>query len=234
MGSVFLLGKLIGGTDSERRIHDQLDCAPLDGNQVCLSQQAVRFIRRLACGLRRRLSSVSILRWCWCWRRLFFRPLALTNRSKLEKSKWRNSWVGHCILVLLFPPIIFRVAFGNLLQGVRWNLTILAFKRTPVLSLAWLNPFGILLLVWFSLMMLWHSGVWLQMKTDAELHRKASWQTASKTGKLWQRFLFHCRLAFYGWLYGIDGYGFYQCLLWNKRPWHPWWKTAEVQPGAMV
>lgn len=49
---------------------------------------------------------------------LIFRPVAFDYRSKVSCQKWRTSWDWLLFVGSAVPPIIFGVAFGNLLQGV--------------------------------------------------------------------------------------------------------------------
>jgi cytochrome d oxidase subunit CydB len=49
---------------------------------------------------------------------LFFRPVGFDYRSKIHNATWRSTWDWGLFVGGAVPPLIFGVAFGNLLQGV--------------------------------------------------------------------------------------------------------------------
>jgi cytochrome d ubiquinol oxidase subunit II len=160
---------------------------------------------------------------------LFFRPIGFDYRSKLENSKWRNSWDWGIVFGSAVPPIIFGVAFGNLLQGVPFEFDQYLRSTYTGSFFGLLNPFGILCGLVSLMMLMTQGGAWLQMKTDAELHRKASMATAV-TGTLAAVLFIVAGI----WLaYGIDGYVLTSVIDGNKAM-TPLMKTAEVQPGAWL
>ena len=48
---------------------------------------------------------------------LFFRPVGFDYRSKIHNATWRSTWDWGLFIGGAVPPLIFGVAFGNLLQG---------------------------------------------------------------------------------------------------------------------
>ena len=48
---------------------------------------------------------------------LILRPVGFDFRGKLASTRWRNTWDWLLFVGSAVPPIIFGVAFGNLLQG---------------------------------------------------------------------------------------------------------------------
>ena len=76
---------------------------------------------------------------------LIFRPVAFDFRSKLEGASWRGNWDWALFFGSAVPPIIFGVAFGNLLQGVPFHIdeTMRPIYTGNFFGL--LNPFGLLL-----------------------------------------------------------------------------------------
>ena len=52
---------------------------------------------------------------------LFFRPVGFDYRSKVENPTWRTTWDWGLFVGGAVPPLIFGVAFGNLLQGVPFH-----------------------------------------------------------------------------------------------------------------
>ena len=52
---------------------------------------------------------------------LFLRPVGFDYRSKLADARWRSAWDWGLFVGGAVPPLIFGVAFGNLLQGVPFH-----------------------------------------------------------------------------------------------------------------
>ncbi|MBE2893866.1 cytochrome d ubiquinol oxidase subunit II [Spirabiliibacterium falconis] len=104
---------------------------------------------------------------------LFFRPVGLEYRAKIDSPKWRTAWDWGLCISGLVPSLVFGVAFGNLLQGVPFEFNdILQVKYTGSF---WelLNPFALLCGL-ISLSMLTTQGAaWLQMKTTGDLRDRA-------------------------------------------------------------
>jgi cytochrome d ubiquinol oxidase subunit II len=160
---------------------------------------------------------------------LFFRPIGFDYRSKLENTKWRTSWDWGITFGSAVPPIIFGVAFGNLLQGVPFEFDQYMRATYTGSFFALLNPFAILCGLVSLLMLMTQGGAWLQMKTDAALLEKASRITAI-TGVL-AALLFI--LAGFWLAFGIDGYVLTSAIDGNAVI-TPLMKTAEVQAGAWL
>lgn len=108
---------------------------------------------------------------------LFFRPVGFDYRSKIESTKWRNSWDWGLFAGGLVPALIFGVAFGNLLQGVPFHLDELLkphyqghfiFALLPLL-----NPFALLAGIISLAMLTLHGAIWLQMRTEGDIAARA-------------------------------------------------------------
>lgn len=114
---------------------------------------------------------------------LWLRPIGLDYRSKIEDKKWRNTW-DICISISGFvPPIIFGVAFGNLLQGVPFQLNEFLMPTYHGSFFGLLNPFALLCGLVSLFMILMQGATWLQMKTTGEVHTRAR-NVAQLTGLL--------------------------------------------------
>ncbi len=78
---------------------------------------------------------------------LFFRPLAFDYRGKIADARWRKMWDAGLVIGSLVPPVVFGIAFGNLLLGV-------PFAFTPQLRVEYLGSFWQLLtpfpLLWIA------------------------------------------------------------------------------------
>ncbi len=104
---------------------------------------------------------------------LWLRPVGLDYRSKIESKKWRKNW-DICISASgIVPPIIFGVAFGNLLQGVPFNLSEYLMPTYHGSFFGLLNPFAILCGLVSLFMILLQGTTWLQMKTTSDLHNRS-------------------------------------------------------------
>lgn len=105
---------------------------------------------------------------------LFLRPVGFDYRSKIDNTKWRRSWDWGLFVGSAVPPIIFGVAFGNLLQGVPFHFD--EFMRPYYTGSFWqlLNPFALLAGVISLLMVIMHGAVWLQARTVDSLEWRCS------------------------------------------------------------
>ena len=104
---------------------------------------------------------------------LWLRPLGLAYRSKIEDEKWRSTW-DVCISVSGFvPPVIFGVAFGNLLQGVPFQLTDFLMPTYHGSFFELLNPFALLCGLVSLFMIIMQGATWLQLKTTDAVHARS-------------------------------------------------------------
>ncbi|WP_417528049.1 cytochrome d ubiquinol oxidase subunit II [Marinomonas shanghaiensis] len=220
--------KVIGGTDSERRIMINSIAPHWDGNQVWFITAGGALFAAWPVVYATSFSGFYFAMML-VLAALFFRPIGFDYRSKLENSKWRTSWDWGIVFGSAVPPIIFGVAFGNLLQGVPFEFD--QFLRVTYTGsfFGLLNPFAILCGLVSLMMLMTQGGAWLQMKTDGNLHRKACIAT-TVTATLAAVFFIVAGI----WLaYGIDGYVLTSVIDGNKAM-TPLMKTAEVQAGAWL
>lgn len=104
---------------------------------------------------------------------MFFRPVGFDYRSKLPNEKWRNGWDWGIFVGSAVPPIIFGVAFGNLLQGVPFHVDELLRAHYDGSFFGLLNPFALLCGVVSLLMLITQGAAWLQLKTSGDLYQRA-------------------------------------------------------------
>ncbi|BDU39944.1 cytochrome d ubiquinol oxidase subunit II [Vibrio nigripulchritudo] len=104
---------------------------------------------------------------------LWFRPLALEYRAKIESAKWKQ----YCDIAISFsggiPPIMFGVAFGNLIQGIPFELNSLLMPSYHGSFIDLLNPFAWLCGVVGLCMALLQGSTWLLMKSSEEVYLRA-------------------------------------------------------------
>ena len=160
---------------------------------------------------------------------LFFRPIGFDYRSKLEGTKWRKNWDWGIGFGSAVPPIIFGVAFGNLLQGVPFQFDEYLRVTYTGSFFALLNPFAILCGLVSLLMLVTQGGAWLLLKTEGNLFAKV--RRATMVSGVLTAVLF--ALAGVWLAYGIDGYVITSEFDGNSAM-TPLMKTAEVQAGAWL
>lgn len=160
---------------------------------------------------------------------LFFRPVGFDYRSKIRDPRWRSTWDWGLFIGGFVPPLIFGVAFGNLLQGVpfRFDANLVSYYEGSFWGL--LNPFALLCGVVSSAMVTFHGAVYLMHRTEGDIQRRArAWATA--TGLLT---LAAFTLAGVWLAYGIDGYVITSAINVAAQP-DPLTKTVVRAPGAWL
>ncbi|MDP2678928.1 MAG: cytochrome d ubiquinol oxidase subunit II, partial [Rhodoferax sp.] len=104
---------------------------------------------------------------------LFFRPVGFDYRSKINNSIWRSVWDWGLFIGGFVPPVIFGVAFGNLLQGVPFQFD--AYLVSTYTGSFWqlLNPFALLAGVVSSAMITLQGGSYLAHRTEGVIQARA-------------------------------------------------------------
>lgn len=105
---------------------------------------------------------------------LFLRPLAFDYRSKIESPRWRENWDKALFVGSMVPPLVFGIAFGNLLQGVPFHFDSLMRVTYTGSFFALFNPFALLAGVTSVAMVLLHGSTWLVMRTDADVAKRSA------------------------------------------------------------
>ena len=160
---------------------------------------------------------------------LFFRPVGFDYRSKIEDPRWRSTWDWCLFIGGAVPPIVFGVAFGNLLQGVPFSLDTFLRSSYEGNFFGLLNPFGLLAGFISLFMILTQGAAWLMMKTDGEVQARAR-ATATVTGLL-TAVLFAA--AGYWIAHGINGYTITEFMGVGAAS-NPLHKTVAVEAGAWM
>lgn len=191
---------IIGKNDNERRVMINSIAPHWDGNQVWLITAGGALFAAWPLVYATSFSGFY-LAMIVTLAALWLRPIGLDYRSKLENPKWRNAW-DICISISGFvPPIIFGVAFGNLLQGVPFQLSEFAMPTYHGSFFGLLNPFGLVCGLVSLFMILMQGATWLQMKTTGDVHARAR-NIAQLTGLL--TVILFVAAGF--WVQNIDGY----------------------------
>ena len=104
---------------------------------------------------------------------LFFRPVGFDYRSKIHHAAWRSTWDWGLFVGGAVPPLVFGIAFGNLLQGVPFQFDAYLVSRYSGSFWQLLNPFALLCGVVSSAMLTMQGGVYLAHRTEGVLQRRA-------------------------------------------------------------
>ena len=160
---------------------------------------------------------------------LFFRPAGIVYRSKLADPRWRSGCDWGIFISGAVPAIVFGIAFGNLLIGLpfHYDETLRSFYTGSFWQL--LSPFALLCGVVSLSMLMMHGAVYLQLRTDGEVQKRAA-HAALISGMV-------CTIAFALagiWIaYGVDGYRISSVQDVNTAL-NPLTKTVEKAAGAWL
>ncbi|PSW07421.1 cytochrome d ubiquinol oxidase subunit II [Photobacterium lipolyticum] len=166
---VGILTNVIGKTDTERRVMINSIAPHWDGNQVWLITAGGALFAAWPLVYATAFSGfyfAMVLTLAALW----LRPLGFDYRSKIESPKWRDAWDKAIFVGSFVPPVIFGVAFGNLLQGVPFELSDLLIPTYKGSFFGLLNPFALLCGIVSLMMIVTQGATYLQMKTTDELH----------------------------------------------------------------
>uniref|UniRef100_UPI00046ED163 cytochrome d ubiquinol oxidase subunit II n=1 Tax=Salinivibrio costicola TaxID=51367 RepID=UPI00046ED163 len=163
---------LIGKTDSERRVMINSVAPHWEGNQVWLVTAGGALFAAWPLVYAVSFSGFYIAM-VLTLAALFFRPMGFDYRSKIDDKRWRTAWDWGLVAGGFIPPVIFGVAFGNLLQGVPFQLSELLIPTYTGSFFALLNPFALVCGLVSLFMVVLQGATWLQMKTTDALHVRA-------------------------------------------------------------
>tara|TARA_R110001583_G_scaffold10698_7_gene49156 strand:+ start:3644 stop:4783 length:1140 start_codon:yes stop_codon:yes gene_type:complete len=218
----------IGKNDDQRRMMINTIAPHWEGNQVWLVLAAGAIFAAWPAVYATAFSGFYIAMMLTLFA-LFFRPVGFDYRSKIADPRWRNSWDWGIFTGSTIPPIIFGVAFGNLLQGVPFILDDFLRANYQGSFLALLNPFALLVGIFSLCLFVLQGSTWLQMKTEGEVRARARLVTMVVAPMT----VFLFALAGLWLANGIDGYVITSALDTNG-PSNPLLKTAVMQEGAWL
>ncbi|PCE67685.1 MULTISPECIES: cytochrome d ubiquinol oxidase subunit II [Salinivibrio] len=218
---------VIGKTDSERRVMINSVAPHWDGNQVWLITAGGALFAAWPLVYATSFSGFYVAM-IITLAALFFRPVGFDYRSKIEDTRWRTLWDWGLFAGGFVPPIIFGVAFGNLLQGVPFQLSDLLIPTYTGSFFALLNPFALVCGLVSLGMIVLQGATWLQMKTTEALHERA--RAVAQISALATTVLFV--LAGF-WIQHIDGYVIVGEIAKQAQS-NPLVKEVAVQSGAWM
>lgn len=225
---VGVLLRIIGKTDTDRRVMINAIAPHWDGNQVWLITAGGALFAAWPMVYAAAFSgfyAAMILVLC----ALFFRPLGFDYRGKVDDARWRNLWDWGIFIGSFVPALVFGVAFGNLLLGVPFHVDdyLRLYYTGNLLQL--LNPFGLLAGIVSLTMLLTQGATYLQMRTTGELRLRSR-----KAAEISTLVMMACFLMGGIWLVkGIDGYVITSAINTAAES-NPLRKTVVQQAGAWL
>lgn len=171
------LSPFVGKTDSERRAAINSVAPHWDGNQVWFitGGGAIFAAWPLVYAASFSMLYIAILAVLWT---LFLRAPAFDWRSKIENPTWRALWDWVLFVGSAVPPLLFGVAFGNVLLGIPFhydeNMRLVSDAVNPLFGfLNLLSPFALLCGVVAFAMTAAHGGVYLTLRTEGAMQKRA-------------------------------------------------------------
>ncbi|WP_339488295.1 cytochrome d ubiquinol oxidase subunit II [Pseudomonas rhizophila] len=132
---------------------------------------------------------------------LFFRPVGFDYRSKIHNTTWRSTWDWGLFIGGAVPPLVFGIAFGNLLLGVPFHFNDYLVSTYTGSFWQLLNPFALLSGVVSSAMITLQGGTYLAHRTEGII------QSRAVKGAVAAAIVLVCSFIVAGiWLQWIDGY----------------------------
>ena len=108
---------------------------------------------------------------------LILRGVAFEFRGQVESAAWRKLWDACLVVGSFVPALLLGVAFANLFRGIPIDEN--GIYQGTLFTL--LNPYGLLGGLLFVALFLVHGSLWLALKTEDPLRRRA----LQLAGKLW-------------------------------------------------
>lgn len=162
----------VGKNDQERRVLINSVAPHWDGNQVWFITGGGAIFAAWPYVYATAFSGFYWAMMAVLWA-LFFRPVGFDYRSKINNATWRTSWDWGLFIGSFVPPLIFGVAFGNLLLGVPFHFTedLRSFYTGSFWGL--LNPFSLLCGVVSVSMIIFHGAIYLALRSEKMIKQRA-------------------------------------------------------------
>lgn len=169
---VGILLPFVGRTDIERRVAINTIGPHWDGNQVWFITGGGAIFAAWPLVYATAFSGFywAMLAVLWA---LFLRPVGFDYRSKVHDPRWRSAWDWGLFVGGTVPPLIFGVAFGNLLQGVPFQFDANMVSTYTGSFWQLLNPFALLVGVVSSAMVILQGAVYLAHRTEGAIQQRA-------------------------------------------------------------
>ena len=162
----------VGKGDTERRVVINTVAPHWDGNQVWFITAGGAVFAAWPLVYATAFSGFYWAMMAVLWS-LFFRPVGFDYRSKIENKTWRQTWDIGLFVGGFVPPVIFGVAFGNLLQGVPFYFDNNLLPHYTGSFWALLNPFALLCGLVSSSMIIFHGANYLMLRTEGDIYNRS-------------------------------------------------------------
>jgi cytochrome bd ubiquinol oxidase subunit II len=217
----------VGRDDTERRVVINTVGPHWDGNQVWFITAGGAIFAAWPLVYATAFSGFywAMLAVLWA---LFFRPVGFDYRSKIHNTTWRSLWDWGLFIGGFVPPVIFGVAFGNLLQGMPFQFDDYLISTYTGSFWQMLNPFAMLTGVVGSAMITMHGGAYLAHRTEGVIQSRAIKGAVGAAVVMVLAFV-----AAGLWLQGIDGYRISSVVVASALP-DPLSKTVVREAGAWM
>lgn len=220
---------VVARTDSERRVAINTIGPVWEGNQVWLVLGAGAIFAAWPAIYAAAFSGFYIALFL-VLAALIIRPVGFDFRNKIAHPTWRSFWDWALTVGGVVPSLVFGVAIGNLLLGVPFRIDDdmrIFYDGSGLFEL--LNPFGLLAGLVSLFMLLSHGAVYLAVKADGIVRRRALAVQAITAPATVVLFI----LAGL-WLYlAIPGYVITSAIV-TDGPSNPLFKTVMVREGAWL
>ncbi|OBU29689.1 cytochrome d ubiquinol oxidase subunit II [Photobacterium kishitanii] len=223
---VGILSSMIGKTDNERRVMINSIAPHWDGNQVWLITAGGGLFAAWPLVYATVFSGFYIAM-ILALASLWLRPLGFDYRSKLTNPKWRSVWDKAIFVGSFVPPVIFGITFGNLMQGVPFEIDNFMVPTYTGSFFDLLNPFALLCGAVSLLMIITQGATFLQMKTTDTLRARARYVTVISSVLMAMVFIIAGFVSKY-----INGYVIISNVLPNAMS-DPLTKEVTHQMGAL-
>lgn len=100
---------------------------------------------------------------------LILRGVSFELRHQVESPAWKKLWDFLMFIGSILPAILFGAAFANIFRGIPIDQS--GVYHGTLFTL--LNPYGLLGGILFLLLFLVHGAIWLSIKSDGELNKRA-------------------------------------------------------------
>jgi len=104
---------------------------------------------------------------------LILRPVALAFRNRMPQPHWRSAWDWALTISGVVPPLVFGVAFGNLLLGVPFHFTPSMLPVYDGSFFGLFHPFALLAGVVSLSMLVMHGACFAAMKVEDPVGSRA-------------------------------------------------------------
>jgi cytochrome d ubiquinol oxidase subunit II len=99
---------------------------------------------------------------------LIIRGVSFEFRGKVDNLSWKSAWDIAIIISSFLPALLFGVTFGNIFEGLPMDSS---GYHGSLFTL--FNPYGLMTGILFVLLFAVHGALYVSVKTDVELSRRA-------------------------------------------------------------